>query len=183
MAGTAQLLPRRADEPLSANRWKPTAPPGRPAPRRQAGHRPAPGQRHRRHHDRRGRRSPSAGSIPWHAVTVHVAEHTSRPTVPASHPCFLEGTCQACPDRFGTHLAGPDTTHSRNRLTSKDRRDAGRTAATSARQEWACIISLRRRTGRYGATSQASRPTSITANSRRSALCLPVTSRLGCHPP
>jgi len=42
MADTAQLLPRGADELLSANRWKSTAPPGRPSPRR-AGHRPAPG--------------------------------------------------------------------------------------------------------------------------------------------
>ena len=37
---------------------------------------------------------------------------------------------------------------------------------------WACMISLRRRTGRYGATSQTSRPTSITANNRRYALAL-----------
>lgn len=36
-----------------------------------------------------------------------------------------------------------------------------------AQQGWACMISLRRRTGRYGATSQTSRPTSITANNRQ----------------
>lgn len=66
-------------------------------------------------------------------------------------------------------MLSPSTpTHSRNRLASKDGNDAERQAATSAQQECVRIILLRSITGRCGATSQASQPTSITANNRRS---------------
>ena len=43
-----------------------------------------------------------------------------------------------------------------------------RRPTTPAQQEWTGMISLRRRTRRYGATSQASQRTSITENIRRS---------------